>query len=91
MDKTNLASKRKIRRHIEWSGNSDQARQKFQNNLMKEPSQKARRGATCRIAELVGNPDLLCRVDSVLKFWEHINTVFLKEEKEFPHSLLLSF
>jgi len=57
MDQTNLASKKVIRWRAEWIGDNDQARQKFQNNLIKEPNEKARRRETQRITEWVGDPD----------------------------------
>uniref|UniRef100_M1DTX3 Uncharacterized protein n=1 Tax=Solanum tuberosum TaxID=4113 RepID=M1DTX3_SOLTU len=46
MDKTNLASRQALRRHAEEIDDDDLARQKLQNNLMKNQTKKARRGAT---------------------------------------------
>jgi len=40
-----------------------------------------RRRATRWITELVNDPNLLHQVDSVLKFWERINTIFERRKR----------
>lgn len=70
MSQANLARELVIQRRTEWIGDPDPDRLKLQNELMQEPSKKARKEATQRIAKLIGDPNLCHRMDSVLRFWE---------------------